>query len=98
MIYYEADYGWFKDGKKSIENQNITLNIHPTGYEEEGDKRTRLMTKGIIYEVKLLDWVERVDIEADGNFLKTFINKPPKKHWEMPKERDEVCITIKAFY
>jgi hypothetical protein len=35
MIYYEADYGWFKDGKKSIENQTITLSIHPIGYEED---------------------------------------------------------------
>ncbi len=31
------------------------------------------MTKGIIYEVKLLDWIERVDIEGDGNFIKKTI-------------------------
>jgi len=43
----------------------------PPGYEE-GDNREKLMKKGIIYEVKLLDWIEREDIEADGNFLKTF--------------------------
>lgn len=56
----------------------------PAGYEvpketesPEGqaqvERRKRLMTKGIIYEVKLLDWIERVDIEGDGNFIKKTI-------------------------
>ena len=34
-IKYEADYRWFKDGKKSIINQNIILSILPVGYEED---------------------------------------------------------------
>lgn len=42
----------------------------PTGYEVEGEKRERLLKKGVIYEVKLIDWIERVDLESDGNFLK----------------------------
>ena len=56
------------------------------------------MKKGVIYEVKLLDWVERIDIEADGNFLKTFILKAEKKEYEKPTENDEITINVKAFY
>ena len=70
----------------------------PPGYEEEGsEKRQRLLTKGIIYEVKLIDWVERIDIEANGNFLKTFITKPEKKEWERPSERDEIKVNLLAY-
>lgn len=56
------------------------------------------MKKGIIYEVKLVDWVERIDIEANGNLLKTYIKKPETKEWEHPNERDEVVFSIKAYY
>lgn len=69
----------------------------PKGYEE-GENRERLATKGIIYEVKLIDWIERVDIEADGNFLKTFIQKPPSKEWERPSEIDELHLSFKVYY
>lgn len=78
--------------------ENVDKLKVPPGYEEEGENRTRLMTKGIIYEVKLIDWIERIDIEANGNFLKTFITKPISKEWERPSERDEISISIKAFY
>lgn len=53
------------------------------------------MKKGIIYEVKLLDWTERVDIEADGNFIKEYIVKPEKKEWEKPSDRDEIVLDFK---
>lgn len=81
----------------------------PPGYEapldpdsEEGkkqlEKRERLFKKGLIYEVKLLDWVDRTDIEADGNFLKTVL-KPAssKKEWEKPSERDEFIIDARLY-
>lgn len=71
----------------------------PVGYEEiDSEKRKRLISKGIIYEVQLVDWVERIDIEGEGNFLKTFIVKPVLKEWERATERDECDITVKAFY
>lgn len=67
----------------------------PQGYEEEGsDSRNRLISKGIIYEVQLLDWIERMDLEADGNFLKTTLVKGPKKEWEKPTDRDEIIVNI----
>lgn len=52
---------------------------------------------GIIYEVKLVDWIERVDVEADGNFIKAFINKPSKKEWERPLENDEIIVNVSVY-
>lgn len=70
----------------------------PKGYEElESENRKKLTSKGIIYEVKLLDWIEREDLEADGNFLKTFIQKGEKKEWEKPTEIDEITINLRLF-
>ena len=34
-INFVADYGWFKDGRKEILNQNINFNSIPKGYENE---------------------------------------------------------------
>ena len=34
-IVYEADYGWFKDGKATILMENIQYSIDTIGYEEE---------------------------------------------------------------
>jgi hypothetical protein len=36
-IIYEADYHWFKDAKKVIENKNINYLFSPTGYEEDNE-------------------------------------------------------------
>lgn len=60
--------------------------------------RQRLLKKGIIYEVKLLDWVDRADIDGKGNFLKTIVTAAPKKEYELPADRDEVTfnVTLKA--
>ena len=34
-ITYEANYGWFKDGKRSINSELINYGIMPVGYEED---------------------------------------------------------------
>ena len=41
----------------------------------EGDNRDRLMKEQIIYEVTVVDFVERYDMEANGIFLKVPIKK-----------------------
>lgn len=79
--------------------ENVDKLKFPKGYEEEGtENRNKLMSKGLIYEIQLVDWVERNDIDADGNFLKTFINKPSKKDWEKPTDKDEVKLNIRMYY
>lgn len=42
----------------------------PEGYVEDGPKRQRLLSETIIYEVELVDYVVRKDIEANGTLLK----------------------------
>ncbi|PZD79515.1 hypothetical protein [Mesonia sp. K7] len=34
-IEYEANYGWFKDGKKSINLNGLVLSIEQVGYQED---------------------------------------------------------------
>jgi len=34
-----------------------------------------------------------MDLEGDGNFLKTWIDKGEKKQWERPSEKDEIDIS-----
>lgn len=54
-------------GRKENKEQLIL----PPGYQDSTSQEyQRLFTKGVIYEVILLDWIEQIDIEADGNFLK----------------------------
>jgi FKBP-type peptidyl-prolyl cis-trans isomerase 2 len=41
----------------------------PKGFSEEpedAERRTKLTTKSVIYEVTLIDWVERIDVDAQG--------------------------------
>jgi hypothetical protein len=66
----------------------------PPGFEVEGEAKTRLLSKGVIYEVKLLDWIDRTDIDADGNFLKTIIIS--SKDYQKPVDRDEVVVNVTA--
>ncbi len=56
------------------------------------------MTKGIIYEVTLHDWVERTDIEANGDFIKTTLVAAPKKEWEKPDGCDEIEVSLKFYH
>lgn len=34
-ILYEANYGWFRDAKKTIKNESLTYFVSPVGYEED---------------------------------------------------------------
>lgn len=36
-IIYEANYGWFRDAKKTIKNENLTYLVLPVGYEEDNE-------------------------------------------------------------
>lgn len=90
-IKIQKKYGYGRKGDRSKLR-------YPIGYEDENsEERKKLETKGIIYEVKLLDWIERIDIEADGNFIKTILTLADKKEWEKPTERDEIKINIRIY-
>ncbi len=44
LIKYEANYGWFKDGKKNINSNKLVFSINQIGYEE--DKIGTLVIEG----------------------------------------------------
>jgi FKBP-type peptidyl-prolyl cis-trans isomerase 2 len=63
----------------------------PEGWGEEGsDNRNRLTGETIIYEVEMIDFIPRVDIEANGNFYKYVDEPADKTEWETPTDQDEV--------
>ena len=66
----------------------------PTNYTE-GEGRQRLISETIIYEVELVDFEERQDIEGNGIFYKYFETKPHKNEWETPADRDEIKFDVK---
>jgi hypothetical protein len=63
---------------------------------EEGEMLERLKTKGIIYEVELIDWEIRDDVSNDGNLVK-FVKKRSKEPMDKPNGIDEVVMNIKIF-
>jgi len=67
----------------------------PAGYEEDGsENKNRLLNEQIIYEVQLEDYVERFDVEGDGNFLKYYDVRPDKNEWETPADMDELRLDM----
>jgi len=66
----------------------------PKGYDVDGPKRDRLINETIIYEVELVDFQVRQDIEANGTMLK-YLDVPAEKHeWETAKDQDEVHVDL----
>ena len=67
----------------------------PRGFstsEEDAERRTKLTTKGIIYDCTMVDWIERMDMEANGLMYKQTMVKPPKKEYELPNEQYDECM------
>ena len=56
----------------------------------EGEARERLLKETLIYEVELVDYQERQDIEGNGMFYKYYETKAHKNEWETPADRDEI--------
>ena len=74
----------------------------PRGYsleEKDQERRTKLTSKAVIYELTLVDWIERTDMEANGLMYKQWINKQSlKKEHELPNEQyDEVTYSAKIW-
>jgi hypothetical protein len=70
----------------------------PTGISEEF--RARLLKKGVIYELKLLEWVDRIDLDGDdgdGKYLKTVVSQSEKREWEKPLDIDDIKFSVRAW-
>ena len=74
----------------------------PRGYsansEQDAERRAKLVSKSVIYEVTMVDWIERMDMEANGLMYKQVIKKPSKKEYELPNEQyDEVTYNMRLW-
>lgn len=73
----------------------------PKGYsmsEEDSERRAKLTSKAVIYDVTMVDWIERMDMEANGLMYKEIITKASKKEYELPNEEfDEVTYNMKVW-
>jgi hypothetical protein len=71
--------------------------LFPEGFGPENQENyERITSKGVIYEVELLDWIDRIDINGDAVFIKQIISKSEKKTYLRPKDIDEVTIDVKV--
>lgn len=69
--------------------------VFPEGFGQDNpENHEKITTKGVIYEVELLDWTERIDVNGDSVFIKQIISKCEKKTFLKPKDIDEVTIDV----
>ena len=71
-IEYEANYGWFKDGKKTIEYNNIVFSINQIGYEEDkkgvlvmGDENEKIESVVKMPIIQIEELIEKLKIVAN---------------------------------
>lgn len=74
----------------------------PRGYsleEKDQERRAKLVSKGVIYELTLIDWIERTDMEANSLMYKQWVKKQSlRKEHELPNEQfDEVIFSAKIW-
>lgn len=66
--------------------------------EGGAQRREKITSKALIYEVTMLDWIERMDMEANGLMYKQIVQKAPKKEFELPNEEfDEVVYSMRLW-
>jgi hypothetical protein len=66
----------------------------PKGYSDDPEKiKQRLISESVVYDVELVDFIERIDLEANGNFFKYFEIKPENKEWQCPSDQDEIIFS-----
>jgi hypothetical protein len=61
-------------------------------------RREKLLSKAVIYDLTLVDLVERHDLEANGNYYKQVWTKPSKKEYEHAvNDLDEFVFSVKMW-
>ena len=70
--------------------------IFPAAYKE-GDRREKLTTKGVIYEVELVKFIQRRDIEHNGSVFKQTLIEPAKGEVEIPCKLDDVEVKVACY-
>lgn len=73
----------------------------PKGFTTEPqdeERRQKLLTKSVIYEVHLIDWIERNDVDADGMIFKQLITKARRNEHEHATDHLDVACFDVRFY
>ena len=73
----------------------------PPGFsleEQDAARRAKITSKAVIYEVTLLDYTERMDMEANTMLYKQCLTKAKKFEFEMPNgDLDEITVNMKVW-
>lgn len=73
----------------------------PHGFSDspaDAERRQKLVSKQVIYEVTLVDFTIRQDMEANGKYYKQIWHRARKNEYELPNTPlDEVVFSVKAF-
>ena len=85
--------GNYSFGRKA-NSEKFRFGNQPEYQGEDSAERKKLLSSTVIFEVKLLDWVEREDIDGEGHMIKTFIRKGPLLNFTKPKDIDDITATI----
>ena len=60
-----------------------------------GERREKLVSKNVIYEVELVQFIPREDINHNGSVFKQTLS--PSKQIDTPGDLDEVSVHVTAF-
>ena len=75
--------------KEAFKKDDAKL-IIPAEYK---DKRDILAKKRVVYEIEIIDFNERYDLNNDGNLMKIILKKG--KGTQKPENMDDVCVDFK---
>jgi hypothetical protein len=59
---------------------------------------TKMKTKSLIYEVTLVSWIERTDVDANGQVFKQVIEKARRNNYEHANDDHDVVVCDLKFY
>ena len=76
---------------ESIESGKLQ---YPKGWDTP-EGRATLAKRRLYYEVKLLDWSVRHDLDGDGLLIKNILNRG--EGYDRPFDFDEICIDLKVY-
>jgi len=74
-ITYEANYGWFKDGKKTLKMDALIFSIRTIGYEDE--KLGTLTISGGEITIESTNELQLDQLKSEGNILIESVVKMP---------------------
>lgn len=73
----------------------------PKGFSdspEDAERREKITSKSVIYDVTLVDWVDRIDVDAQGQIFKQTLTKARRnEHEHANEEADQVQFNMRIY-